>query len=82
MWCELPAALGTAVADEADRLGVIVAPGPAFAVEGGLDRFIRIPWTRSGDELEEAVRRLAQAWDRVARRGAGPDRPTDRVLVA
>ena len=38
MWCELPAALGTAVADEADRLGVIVAPGPAFAVEGGLDR--------------------------------------------
>ncbi len=82
MWCELPAALGTAVADEADRLGVIVAPGPAFAVEGGLDRFIRIPWTRSGDELEEAVRRLAQAWERVARRGAGPDRPTDRVLVA
>ncbi len=82
MWCELPLALGTAVADEADRLGVIVAPGPAFAVEGGLDRFVRIPWTRSGDELEEAVRRLARAWDRVARRGGGPDRPTDRVLVA
>lgn len=82
MWCELPVALGTAVADEADRLGVIVAPGPAFAVEGGLDRFVRIPWTRSGDELEEAVRRLARAWDRVARHGATPDRPTDRVLVA
>lgn len=82
MWCELPVALGTAVADEADRLGVIVAPGPAFAVEGGLDRFVRIPWTRSGDELEEAVRRLARAWDRVTSRGAGPDRPTDRVLVA
>ncbi len=82
MWCQLPLALGTAVADEADRLGVIVAPGPAFSVEGGLDRFVRIPWTRSGDELEEAVRRLARAWDRVASRGAGPDRPTDRVLVA
>ncbi len=82
MWCQLPLALGTAVADEADRLGVIVAPGPAFSVEGGLDRFIRIPWTRSGDELEEAVRRLARAWDRVASRGAGPGRRTDRVLVA
>ncbi len=82
MWCQLPVALGTAVADEADRLGVIVAPGPAFSVEGGLDRFVRVPWTRSGDELEEAVRRLAQAWDRVASRGAGPARPTDRVLVA
>jgi len=82
MWCELPEALGTAVADEADRLGVIIAPGPAFAVEGGLDRFVRIPWTRPGDVLEEAVRRLARAWDRVNRRGSGPDRSPDRVLVA
>jgi DNA-binding transcriptional MocR family regulator len=82
MWCELPDALGTAVADEADRLGVIVAPGPAFAVEGGLDRYLRIPWTRPGDVLEEAVRRLARAWDRVARRGRGPDPSPDRVLVA
>ena len=82
MWCELPATLGTAVADEADRLGVIVAPGPAFAVEGGLDRFVRIPWTRPGDVLEEAVRRLAAAWDRVSRGGGGADRSPDRVRVA
>jgi DNA-binding transcriptional MocR family regulator len=82
MWCELPVALGTAVADEADRLGVIVAPGPAFAVEGGLDRFVRIPWTRPGDVLDEAVRRLATAWDRVARDGGESERTTDRVLVA
>jgi len=82
MWCELPAAHGTAVADEADRLGVIVAPGPAFAVEGGLDRFVRIPWTRPGDVLEEAVRRLAAAWDRVTHGGGGADRSPDRVLVA
>jgi DNA-binding transcriptional MocR family regulator len=82
MWCELPDALGTAVAHEADRLGVIVAPGPAFAVEGGLDRFVRIPWTRPGDVLEEAVRRLATAWDRVAQGRGGSDRAADRVLVA
>ena len=72
------------MADEADRLGVIVAPGPAFAVEGGLDRFVRIPWTRPGDELEEAVRRLAAAWDRVSRAGrrAGPlARPRARRLI-
>jgi DNA-binding transcriptional MocR family regulator len=82
MWCELPAALGTAVTVEAERLGVIVAPGPAFAVEGGLDRFVRIPWTRPGDDLEEAVRRLAAAWDRVTRDGSGSDRTPARVLVA
>ncbi len=31
---------------EAERLGVIVAPGPVFAAEGGLDQFVRVPWTR------------------------------------
>ena len=45
LWCELPEALGTASTAEAERRGVIVAPGPVFAVEGGLDRFVRIPWT-------------------------------------
>ena len=82
MWCELPAALGTAVTAEAERLGVIVAPGPAFAVEGGLDRFVRIPWTRPGDDLEEAVRRLAAAWDVVRTRHGAPDRRAARVMVA
>ena len=50
LWCELPgpARLGTALAAEAERHGVIVAPGPVFAAEGGLDRFVRIPWTRRG----------------------------------
>ena len=46
LWCELPGACGTAVTAEAERRGVIVAPGPAFAAEGGLDTFVRIPWTR------------------------------------
>jgi DNA-binding transcriptional MocR family regulator len=82
MWCELPAALGTAVTAEAERLGVIVAPGPAFAVEGGLDRFVRIPWTRPGEDLEEAVRRLAAAWDVVRNRDGAPDRRSARVMVA
>ncbi len=44
--------LGTALAAEAERHGVIIAPGPVFAAEGGLDRFVRIPWTRPVDELE------------------------------
>ncbi|MGZ8738740.1 MAG: MocR-like transcription factor YczR [Nocardioides sp.] len=81
LWCELPGPLGTAVATEAERLGVIVAPGPVFAVEGGLDRFVRIPWTRPADELEEAVTRLAAAWDAVRDRRT-PGRAAGRVMVA
>ncbi|CAB4701550.1 MAG: aminotransferase class I/II-fold pyridoxal phosphate-dependent enzyme [Actinobacteria bacterium] len=82
LWCELPDALATALAHEAERLGVIVAPGPVFAAEGGLDRFVRLPWTRPVAELELAVSRLAAAWD-VVRHSTPRGRPgPGRVMVA
>ena len=82
VWCELPGALGTALVAEAERLGVIIAPGPAFAVEGGLDRFVRIPWTRPADELEDAVGRLAEAYATVSSRTSPASRRPARVMVA
>jgi pyridoxal biosynthesis lyase PdxS len=60
----------------------VVAPGTVFAVEGGLDRFVRIPWTADPERLVEAVRRLAEAWRVVSADGEpGPGRAS-RVLVA
>jgi DNA-binding transcriptional MocR family regulator len=83
VWCELPRPLATAVTAEAEQQGVIVAPGPVFAVSGGLDRFVRVPWTRPVGELEEAARRLAAAWAVVRERPAGvARRRTGRVMVA
>jgi len=82
LWCELPGELGVALATAAERRDVIVAPGPVFAAEGGLNRFVRLPWTRPVAELEEAVTRLADSWATV--RGSGDDaaRRTPRVMVA
>ena len=82
VWCELPSASATALVAEADRAGVFVAPGPAFAAEGGLDRFVRIPWTRPADDLEEAVRRLAGAWESVSSRTTSTAARGQRVMVA
>jgi DNA-binding transcriptional MocR family regulator len=82
LWCELPSALGTATAAEAERRGVIIAPGPLFAAEGGLDQFVRVPWSRPVDELDEAVRRLAAAWDAVRDRQGTTARSPGRVMVA
>jgi DNA-binding transcriptional MocR family regulator len=82
VWCELPDPLATVLATEAERHGVIVAPGPLFAAEGGLDRFVRIPWTRPGDELETAVDRLASAWSAVRDRHHPGRRGPARVMVA
>ena len=84
LWCELPEALGTATTVEAERRGVVVAPGPLFAVEGGLDRHVRIPWTASPEDLTEAVRRLAAAWEHVSSDAARPATRSaaGRVMVA
>ena len=61
---------------------MIVAPGPVFAVEGGLNRFVRVPWTRPAAELEEAVDRLAEAWAVVRDPAAATRGRTARVMVA
>ncbi|WP_435771543.1 PLP-dependent aminotransferase family protein [Nocardioides sp. SYSU DS0651] len=88
LWCRLPATRATALSVEAERHGVLLAPGPSFAPEGGLDRYVRIPYTVPAPQLRDAVRRLAAAWAAVTsddgapaarRRRAGGSGP---VLVA
>ncbi len=70
LWCELPRPLAMDVVAAAERLGVVVAPGPVFAASGGLNRFIRIPWTRPADELGLAIGKLAEAWRTTLRAGS------------
>ena len=63
LWVQLPRPLSTAVTAAADRHGLVLAPGPQFAVEGGMERFLRLPFTSHAPELlVEAVDRLALAW--------------------
>ncbi len=88
LWCELPvpdrSRGAVALVAEGERRGVVVSPGPVFAVDGGLDSFVRIPYSRPSDELRIAVDRLAEAWAAVLDRGARPapgERRT-RVMVA
>ncbi|WP_307835756.1 PLP-dependent aminotransferase family protein [Phycicoccus sonneratiae] len=84
LWCELPADLSsTALAAAAEDEGLLVAAGPRFAVDGGLDRWLRLPHVLPPASMVEAVHRLARAAGRVrsgrtvARRGtrARPRRP-------
>lgn len=88
LWCELPHGSATALTAEAERRGVAVTPGPMFAPGGGLDRFVRVPWTRPTDELERAVDLLAQAWeaqgsgDSTMPRTQRSSRARRRVMVA
>lgn len=61
MWVELDGPVSTALARAAQRLGVRVAPGPRFGLDGTLERFLRLPYTLAPGDLTEAVHRLAAA---------------------
>lgn len=89
LWCRLPAttsgAGATALSVEAERHGVLLAPGPSFAPAGGLDRYVRIPFAIAPDQLVTAVERIAAAWAVVATGRGGSPAPgsaSDPVLVA
>ena len=57
---------------------MLLAAGPAFAPEGGLDRFVRLPYTQPAHVLSDAIERLGAGLARDARRPRlrSPDRPT------
>ncbi|MGN6721672.1 MAG: PLP-dependent aminotransferase family protein, partial [Marmoricola sp.] len=82
LWCRLPQAKSSALVAAAERHDVLLAPGPMFAPEGGLDRYLRIPFALGADVLTEAIRRLAPAWDEVQQQRGRKERQPERTLVA
>jgi DNA-binding transcriptional MocR family regulator len=59
LWAELDGPISSALSRAAEDVGVRLAPGPRFGLDGTLERFLRLPFTLPPDDLTEAVRRLA-----------------------
>lgn len=72
LWVTLPRPAAPLVI-EAQRSGVIIAPGSRFGIDGAFQRFLRLPYCLPEPELEAAVDILAGAWSRVG------DRPVSRT---
>jgi DNA-binding transcriptional MocR family regulator len=83
LWCELPddRAYSSDLVPYAAGRDILIVPGPAFAPEGGLDRFLRLPFTAPAHVLEGAIAGLAVAW-RDAPSGSGSTRRATPTLVA
>lgn len=75
LWCEMPLPVSSALCRAAEKHGVVLAPGPLFAPEGGLERHLRLPFTRTPEQLELAVDHIALAWDEVTAEPASRRRP-------
>jgi DNA-binding transcriptional MocR family regulator len=80
LWAELPAPVSTALAATSERFGVRLAAGPRFGVDGAFERFIRLPFTLSPEDLSGAVDRLALAYARL-RPTASPARAAVGAVV-
>ncbi|TDC37005.1 PLP-dependent aminotransferase family protein [Micromonospora sp. 15K316] len=70
LWAELDGPISSALARATEEVGVRLAPGPRFGLDGTLERFLRLPFTLPAAELVEAVGRIAAVrydLDRAAR---------------
>ena len=70
LWAELDGPISSALSRAAEDVGVRLAPGPRFGLDGTLERFIRLPFALAADDLTEAIRRIASVrhdLDRAAR---------------
>lgn len=87
LWCRLPEPLSSALVARAEDRDVLLAAGPEFAPEGGLDRFLRIPYTQPAEVLTDAIARLADAWHetlsdpRSARRARGDHQASANLVT-
>ena len=59
LWAELDGPISSALARAAEEVGVRLAPGPRFGLDGTLERFLRLPYTLPADDLIDAVKRIA-----------------------
>jgi len=59
LWAELDGPISSALSRAAEAIGVRLAPGPRFGLDGTLERFLRLPFTLPAAELVEAVGRIA-----------------------
>ncbi len=65
LWIGLDAPLSSALVMEARARGVLLSAGARFAVDGGHDRHLRLPFTAPADQVRRAVEVLAEAWPHV-----------------
>lgn len=79
LWCELPAAVSSALASEALPRGLRLASGPRFGTGHAFEDRLRLPYTQPEEVLVRAVEVLAESW--AALGGARREEPSRELVV-
>lgn len=75
LWVEMPAPSATRVAAHALDLGVRLAPGPRYTLDGTADRWLRLPFTSPPERAGEVVAVLREASARALDSAPAPRDP-------
>jgi DNA-binding transcriptional MocR family regulator len=75
LWCELPEPVGSSLVGVAQRNGALLVAGSRFSPDGGLESFIRLPFTLDEDSLRDGVTRLATSYASLTTGGLPTRRP-------
>ena len=62
VWVELPGMLATLFSVRAESRGIHIGTGTRFGLAGAFDRYLRLPFTLSDDELRSAFTTLQPLW--------------------
>ncbi|WP_151774926.1 SCO1417 family MocR-like transcription factor [Streptomyces abyssomicinicus] len=81
LWVRAGGLSGSRIAVAGERVGVRVASGPRFGVDGAFEGYVRLPFTVGGALAEEAASRLADAV-RLVETGAPLGVEATRAFVA
>ncbi|QAY59000.1 PLP-dependent aminotransferase family protein [Microbacterium protaetiae] len=67
VWAHIGAPVSSQLALAARSEGLLVTAGPRFGLDGAFERFLRLPLTSTGPQVEQAVAALQRAWPAAAR---------------
>ena len=80
LWVRMPRGDAREFAQVAQRYGVSVVPGQVLSADGGHSDRLRLPFVHEAPVLEEAVRRLALAWELYSGGRAGAEAPASIIV--
>ncbi|WAC63393.1 PLP-dependent aminotransferase family protein [Pseudoxanthomonas sp. SL93] len=81
LWLQMPHGSATRLAAHMEHVGIHLAPGPVFSVEGGSDNWLRIPYARPEEDLRNAITRIAALWPDEAAEARRRREPSRRLIA-
>lgn len=80
LWVKLPQGNASDFLQVAARYGVTAAAGPLFSADGGFADRLRLTFLLDPEDVDEGVRRLAEAWQAYLPRSGHPAREMAAIV--